>query len=240
MKSLILTTSALSVVHQISAQHAQGHSNRNDSRISTLEWCVPIVVAVLLIFVAISAIIVYTVYRQKKYGAFCCLMPKMRYHISEEVGRETFDRHDYPTPPPSYDVSHRCIIAPPEYQDALQDLLLDSGDSSTRQTVAVWSNAMITASPPEYSATAAAVTVLDTSGSGTETLQREENSNGDTGSPKSLSCTTISMPSLDPVSSGEQITGAMLIPPLPPLLIPTDRETGPSGDSEHTKSSNPH
>ena len=57
---------------------------------------------------------------------------KMRYHVgaSEEEERERFDRQDYPSPPPSYDMSHRHIIAPPEYQDALQDVLLDSANSS--------------------------------------------------------------------------------------------------------------
>ena len=58
-------------------------------------------------------------------------MQKMRYRVgtSEEVGGgESFDRHDYPSPPPSYDMSHTHIISPPEYQDALQDVLLDSGD----------------------------------------------------------------------------------------------------------------
>ena len=56
-------------------------------------------------------------------------LQKMRYRIgTEEVG-ETFQRRDFPSPPPSYNMN-RYIIAPPEYCDALQDVLLDSGHGS--------------------------------------------------------------------------------------------------------------
>ena len=54
----------------------------------------------------------------------------MRYRVgSEEVG--SFHRDDYPSPPPSYDVSHRYgTLAPPDYHDAFQDVLLDSGENN--------------------------------------------------------------------------------------------------------------
>ena len=58
---------------------------------------------------------------------------KMRYRVG--TSEETIERQDYPSPPPSYDMSRRHIIAPPEYHDALQDVLLESGNSSnTGQT----------------------------------------------------------------------------------------------------------
>ena len=41
----------------------------------TLEWCIPMILGVALAFLIITSVIVYTLYRQKKYGAFCCLMP---------------------------------------------------------------------------------------------------------------------------------------------------------------------
>lgn len=57
----------------------------------------------------------------------------MRYRIetSDELRGEAIERHDYPSPPPSYDMSHGHNIAPPEYQDAFQDVLLEAGDSSS-------------------------------------------------------------------------------------------------------------
>lgn len=50
----------------------------------------------------------------------------MRYRV-EEV--EEFHRSDCPSPPPSYDMSSSNNLAPPDYHDALQDVLLDSGDN---------------------------------------------------------------------------------------------------------------
>lgn len=51
----------------------------------------------------------------------------MRYYV--EGDEETFHRRDCPTPPPSYDMSSSNHLAPPDYHDALQDVLLDSGDN---------------------------------------------------------------------------------------------------------------
>ena len=53
----------------------------------------------------------------------------IRYRIGTgEEGNETFQR--CPSPPPSYNTDHRYDIAPPEYCDALQDVLLDSGNGN--------------------------------------------------------------------------------------------------------------
>ena len=48
--------------------------NNSHLFIQIMEWSIPIVVVVLA-FIIITGVIAYTVYRQKKYGAFCCLMP---------------------------------------------------------------------------------------------------------------------------------------------------------------------
>jgi hypothetical protein len=61
------------LVCQIAAQRDDGSQQNN--KFNTLEWCVPLMVAVAAAFIIITAVIMYTVYRQKKYGAFCCLMP---------------------------------------------------------------------------------------------------------------------------------------------------------------------
>ena len=54
---------------------------------------------------------------------------KMHYRV--QVREESDDsawQDDYPPPPPAYDVSHQHGLAPPDYCDALQDVLLDSGE----------------------------------------------------------------------------------------------------------------
>ena len=61
---------------------------------------------------------------------FLCPIQKMRYRVETgEEGAEMSNRRDYPSPPPSYNVSRRHSLAPPEYCDALQDVLLDPRDS---------------------------------------------------------------------------------------------------------------
>jgi hypothetical protein len=142
----------------------------------------------------------------------------MRYSIgTEEVG-ETFQRRDFPSPPPSYNMN-RYIIAPPEYCDALQDVLLDSGHGSGETAVSsesrytAWSNVVInTAEPPAYSVATSGHT--PTTEMGPEELQRHSADTASiTDSINSLSYTTTSTSPLNLVSSGDVITGAAVISP---------------------------
>ncbi|CAI8053018.1 hypothetical protein GBAR_LOCUS28998 [Geodia barretti] len=210
------------MVHQIVAQQPQGNDNQKDSNTKIMEWSIPIV-ALVLAFIIITGVIAYTVYRQKKYGAFCCLMPKMRYRVG--TSEETIERQDYPSPPPSYDMSRRHIIAPPEYHDALQDVLLESGNSSnTGQTgsrLTSWSNiAMNISTPPEYAAVVTS-TVLNT----TETLHQDSEAEHDTSrDTDSSSNATMSLSNI----LEEQITGGELISP---RLSSTSADT----ESEQTR-----
>jgi hypothetical protein len=143
----------------------------------------------------------------------------MRYRVG--TSEETIERQDYPSPPPSYDMSHRHIIAPPEYHDALQDILLESGDSSnTGQTdsrLTSWSNiAMTVSTPPEYSAV---VTRSDA-----ETLHQDTTAEHDTSrttrETDSLSNATMSLSNI----LEEQITGGELISPLLSSISSTESE----------------
>lgn len=55
----------------------------------------------------------------------------MSYRIQEEDSEPGFSRVDCPSPPPSYNLSNSYALDPPAYCDALQDVVLDSGDNTT-------------------------------------------------------------------------------------------------------------
>ncbi|CAI8053019.1 hypothetical protein GBAR_LOCUS28998 [Geodia barretti] len=78
-----------------------------DPLIHNLQFSLPIVTVCILLF--IMMVIVIVVMRKARYGQFCCLKP-----VNAESGNQT--------PPPTYKVME--MIAPPDYTDALQDVLV--------------------------------------------------------------------------------------------------------------------
>jgi hypothetical protein len=88
-----------------------------DPLIHNLQFSLPIVTVCILLF--IMMVIVIVVMRKARYGQFCCLKPKMRFrYVDDDQDAESGNQ----TPPPTYKVME--MIAPPDYTDALQDVLV--------------------------------------------------------------------------------------------------------------------